>query len=191
MLPPDCGQTRLTQIKAPPNGLDHSALMPAATSKSDLVAVTAKEHAKLSTLIAGIDAPTALAKDDDNTSIKDVVAHRAHWIELFLGWYADGKAGKQVHFPAEGYKWNDLKRYNADLRQQQKDLDWDAACALLESAHARLTTFLGSKSDKDLYGGPMKGANNKWTPGRWAEAAGSSHYRSAAKYIRSRLKSLA
>jgi len=30
----------------------------------------------------------------------------------------------------------------------------------------------------------MQGANNDWTTGRWAEAAGPSHYRSAAKFIR-------
>lgn len=162
--------------------------MPAATTKPDLLAVTAKEHAKLATLIAPIEAATALARDADDTSIKDVIAHRAHWIELFLGWYADGQAGKPVHFPAEGYKWNDLKRYNADLRARQSDLDWDAACTMLNDAHKRLTTFLKARSNAELYGGPMKGANNAWTPGRWAEAAGPSHYRSAAKYIRARLK---
>ena len=117
-----------------------------------------------------------------------MIAHRAHWIALFLAWYEDGQAGKSVHFPAEGYKWNDLKRYNADLRDRQKDGNWDTARAMFEDAYRNLTTFLEAKSDKALYGGPMKGANNEWTPGRWAEAAGSSHYRSAAKYIRARLK---
>ncbi len=164
--------------------------MPAATTKIDLLAVTAKEYGKLSALIADIDATTALAKDADDTSIKDVIAHRAHWIDLFLGWYADGQAGKTVHFPAEGYRWSDLKRYNADLRDRQRDLDWDAARAQFDEANAKLTAFLDAKSDKDLYGGPMKGANNKWTPGRWAEAAGPSHYRSAAKYIRVRLRDM-
>lgn len=164
------------------------ARMPAATTKSALLAVTAKEHDKLSALIADVDPGTALAKDDEDTSIKDVIAHRAHWLRLFLGWYEDGLAGKDVHFPAQGYKWNDLKRYNADLRARQKDLDWDGARAMMDEAHAEFTAFIEAKSDNDLYGGSMKGANNKWTPGRWAEAAGPSHYRSAAKYIRARLR---
>jgi hypothetical protein len=34
----------------------------------------------------------------------------------------------------------------------------------------------------------MKGGGNKWTTGRWAEASGASHYRSAAKYVRACLK---
>ncbi|MDJ0686487.1 MAG: ClbS/DfsB family four-helix bundle protein [Alphaproteobacteria bacterium] len=160
----------------------------AATKKSDLLAVAAKEFAKLEKLIAPVDADRALVKDEDDTSIKDIVAHRAHWIDLFLGWYADGMAGKEVHFPAEGYKWNQLKAYNADLRARQSGLGWDAAREGLADRHAALMAFLEGLDDADLYGGPMKGANNNWTPGRWAEAAGPSHYRSAAKYIRARLR---
>ena len=159
-----------------------------ATTKSELLAVTEKEYAKLQTLIVPLDPSLAMQKREDDTSIKDVIAHRAHWIDLFLGWYTDGQAGKPVHFPAEGYKWNDLKRYNADLRARQADVDWSAAQSMLENNHAKLIAFVNGLTDKALYGGPMRGANNAWTPGRWAEAAGPSHYRSAAKYVRACLK---
>lgn len=166
--------------------------MPAATNKTDLRAVSEKEFAKLTALLDHVPAPARLAPDEDadGATLKDIVGHRAHWIALFLGWYADGQAGKPVHFPAEGYKWNDLKRYNADLRMAQAGLSWQAARAALERNHARLTDFIDSHDDAALYGGPMQGANNNWTPGRWAEAAGPSHYRSAAKYIRARLRAL-
>ncbi len=162
--------------------------MPAATSKAELLTVCEKEFAKLAALIETIDEPVALAKDGDDTSIKDLVGHRAHWIGLFLGWYHDGLAGEEVHFPAEGYKWNELPRYNADLRAQQADLGWAEACDDLRRAHADLVAFIDGLDDDDLYGGPMVGGNNAWTPGRWAEAAGPSHYRSATKYIRARLR---
>ena len=162
----------------------------AAESKEDLIAVTEKEFHKLHMLLAAIPPDAAIRKLEDDTSIKDVVGHRAHWVRLFLGWYADGAAGKPVHFPAEGYKWSDLKRYNADLRARQSDLGWAGACTLLQDNHAALMAFLNGQSDDALYGGPMKGGRNDWTPGRWAEAAGASHYRSAAKYIRKALKQL-
>ena len=164
--------------------------MPAKT-KSQLLDITNKEFTKLEALITPITADVAMAKREDDTSIKDVVAHRAHWIELFLGWYADGLAGKTVHFPAPGYKWNELKRYNADLRQRQGHLDWPQASALLADRSGDLLAFIDGCTDDDLYGGPMKGANNAWTTGRWAEAAGPSHFRSASKYIRSVLKTIA
>ncbi|MFK7837854.1 MAG: ClbS/DfsB family four-helix bundle protein [Sulfitobacter sp.] len=158
-----------------------------ATTKSQLLDVTAREFDKLGSVIAPLDAASALIPDEEGICIKDIVAHRAHWIDPFLNWYADGQAGKEVFFPAQGYKWNELPRYNADLRVAQKTLGWKEAIATLHENHARLTAFLDHLSDEDLYGGPMKGAKNKWTPGRWAEAAGPSHYRSATKYIRKRL----
>jgi hypothetical protein len=162
--------------------------MPAATTKHDLIEVTDKEFAKLDKLIDTIDAEFALQLDEDDTSIKDVIGHRAHWIELFLGWYHDGMAGKEVYFPAKGYKWSELKRYNGELRKQQAKLSWADAVALLRTNHEKIRQFMAAHSDKELYGGPMKGANNDWTPGRWAEAAGPSHYRSAAKYLRARIR---
>lgn len=160
----------------------------AATSKQELLDVTVKEFAKLDALIEGLSAAQAKRKYDDDTSIKDVIGHRAHWITLFLGWYRDGQAGKEVYFPAKGYKWNQLKEYNRQLRSKQSKLSWTAAKKLLRDNHRKLLKFIDAHSDKALYSGPMKGAKNAWTPGRYAEAAGPSHYRSAAKFIRKCLR---
>ncbi len=165
--------------------------MPAATTKADLLAITGAEYAKLSALLADLEADVAVVKDADDTSIKDVVAHRAHWIDLFLGWYADGVSGREVHAPAPGYKWNELVRYNAELRASQRDLGWTEAMDQLADGHCRLLEFLDGLDEEALYGGPMPGASNDWTTGRWAESAGPSHYRSAAKYVRARLRALA
>lgn len=162
----------------------------AAQNKGELLEISKKEFEKLNKLIDTINPGLALSRDEDDTSIKDVVAHRAHWIELFLGWYSDGLAGKPVFFPAKGYKWNELKRYNADLRAKQSSMDWNEAQEALQKNYEKLIKLLESCSSKQLYSGPMKGANNNWGPGRWAEAAGPSNFRSASKYIRARLKSM-
>ena len=113
----------------------------AAASKEELLAVTRKEFDKLERLLLRVPLGAAMSKDDDETSIKDVIAHRAHWIGLFLGWYTDGLAGHEVHFPAEGYKWNELKRYNSELRSTQAALGWDDACRQLRAAHSILVEF--------------------------------------------------
>lgn len=160
----------------------------AATTRDELPATNLKEYRKLEALIADLSGEQATIKDDDDTSIKDVIGHRAHWIDLFLGRYEDGQAGKEVSFPAPGYKWNQLKAYNAALREAQAGLSWDEAREPLSANHARLVAFVTRHDDADLYGGPMQGASNDWTPGRWAEAAGPSHCRSAAKHIRQILK---
>lgn len=82
----------------------------AAKSKLDFIKVSRTEYEKLAKLVGQIDETCACKIRDDNTSIKDVVGHRARWIALFMSWYRDGMAGKPVYFRAEGYKWNDLKR---------------------------------------------------------------------------------
>ncbi len=160
----------------------------AAQNKEELLKVLDKEFAKLTKLLGQILEQAALEKDAEDTSLKDIVAHRAHWIDLFLGWHADGQAGKTVYFPAKGYKWNALKQYNADLRTMQRDLTWSQALDFLNQRHQTLRQYLQELSEQALYAAPMKGAKNHWTTGRWAEAAGPSHYRSAAKYIRADLK---
>lgn len=164
--------------------------MPAATGKAELRTVTIDEFVKLTKLLEAVSEVKS-GVSHDNATIKDVIGHRAHWTLLFLGWYSDGQAGKPVYFPAEGYKWTDLKRYNADLRNTQADLSWDDVKAMLHDSHTQLVSFIDAHSNADLYGGPMKGANNAWTTGRWAEAAGASHYRSAAKYMRAAMRATA
>ncbi|MEQ9695326.1 ClbS/DfsB family four-helix bundle protein [Shimia sp. SDUM112013] len=164
--------------------------MPAATTKSELLETTDKEFAKLSALLDGLDPAFACLPDDDGWSIKDVVAHRAHWIQLFLGWYRDGKAGKSVAFPAPGYNWNQLKDYNQALKDAQAPMTWEDARIELLAAYDALGALIVSLEETALYDGPMQGGQNAWTTGRWAEAAGASHYRSAAKFIRARLREL-
>ncbi|WP_420411797.1 ClbS/DfsB family four-helix bundle protein [Roseibium sp.] len=159
-----------------------------ATSKQELLEVTQKEWVKLLDVLAELPAILRLEKDADGISAKDIVGHRAHWIELFLGWYRDGQAGNPVHIPAEGYKWSETARYNADLRDRQAGFSWVSVTAMLEANHSELLALIENLSDKDLYGSPMKGSRSKWTAGRFAEAAGPSHYRSAAKYLKKRMR---
>ncbi|PID37395.1 MAG: hypothetical protein CR993_00500 [Rhodobacterales bacterium] len=162
--------------------------MPAATNVTDLTAITEKEWGKLVKLLDSVPPELAGVKDADGWSITDLLNHRAHWIDLFFGWYEDGLAGKEVFFPAKGYKWNDLKKYNAEMLGRYAGRSFDEARAALEAGHKRLMDFYAASDDAALYSGPMQGANNKWTPGRWSEANGAAHYRSAAKYIRKRLR---
>jgi hypothetical protein len=159
--------------------------MPAATTKDALVAVTAREWDKLQALIGTVPESVALRPAEDDTSIKDVLAHRAHWIGLFFQWLEEGAAAKM---PDHGVKWSELKHYNARLRETYRPLPWQAVVERLTGAHERLAGWMAAADEATLYGGPMPGGNGSWTTGRYAEAAGPSHYRSAAKYVRKVLK---
>lgn len=160
--------------------------MPAATNRADLIAISEKEFAKLTVLMDRIDEGLANRGFEDGWTIRDVILHRAHWIGLFFQWLEEGEAAQM---PDHGVKWNQLKPYIAGLRDRYADLDWQAAKTRLAAGHARLLAYVSGQGDAALYGGPMPGGTG-WTVGRYAEAAGPSHYRSAAKFIRACLRSL-
>lgn len=161
--------------------------MPAATSKSGLLTVTRQEFSKLTALIGPLSEATALFQDNEDICIRDVIVHRAHWIDLFMGWVDDGKAGREVHIPAKGYNWGQIKAYNNRVRAEHADMRWSEAQGWLHDQHAALLKLILSMSDEELYGAPMPG-QTRWTTGRYAEASGASHYRSAGRYVRAQLR---
>ena len=164
----------------------------AATNRDELLAIAEKEFAKLVKLLDGLEEglPDRADAANDGLSIKQIIAHRAHWIGLFFVWYEGGKAGEDVQTPAPGYKWNQLKPYNAKLHEASRDRAWADIRRELEDGHARLMAFIGAHDDAALYTKHLYPWMNDWTLGRWAEASGPSHYRSAAKVIRSMKKNL-
>jgi len=165
--------------------------MPAASSKTELLSVTKREFARLTRLLDTIDAETAVTRPaPGEPTIKDIIGHRAHWIALFFGWVERGRAGEPVQTPADGVKWNELKAYNTALRTEQSGLSWVDARQMLADQHERLMRFLGDETDEALYTRHLADWMNAWPLGRWAEASGASHYRSATKYIRACLRAL-
>jgi len=165
--------------------------MPAAKTKADLIAVTDKEWAKLTALLDKVTEDEALHDMGEDGTIKDLLAHRAHWIGLFFQWMDEAAAGSEAAMPDHGVKWNQLKAYNAGLRATYAPMTWPEVRDRLQDKHAKLRRYMDGASDEDLYGAPMPGGGSGWTPGRYAEAAGPSHYRSAAKYIRAVRRAIA
>lgn len=162
--------------------------MPAAQTRTELIEVTRVEYESLVEALAPITLSQAVQTDMDGDSVKSVIGHRAHWIDLFLTWYEDGEAGRPVRIPVPGHKWHDLNRYNAELRDKQADLSWYDVREDFDERARELIDFIRRLSDGELYHCKLKGTNSNWTVGRWAEAAGAAHYRSAHRYVRRRLR---
>ncbi|WP_082176549.1 ClbS/DfsB family four-helix bundle protein [Pseudaestuariivita atlantica] len=161
--------------------------MPAAKTKADLIAVTEKEWETFSKLLADFDETSASIADCEGASAIRIVGHRAAWIDLYFAWRKSAASGNTPEMPAPGYKWNELNDLNEAIFQNQKGWTWSATCEALEGAHLRLSEDIHSASEAELYGTPLA-PGLKWTRGRYAEAAGASHYRSAAKVLRKLMK---
>ncbi len=160
--------------------------MPAATKRAELLDVHDREWRKLSALLQAVPEDLAEAKDADETCIKDILTHRSHWIGLFFQWLDEGDAAQM---PDHRVKWNALKPYNASLRERYAHVPFAEAREWLAKEALRLRDWIAAQDEATLYGGPMPGGTG-WTRGRYAEAAGPSHFRSAAKYVRARLKAV-
>lgn len=125
---------------------------------------------------------------DDTTTIRGIIAHRTHWMDMFHGWYQDGVAGREVHVPAKGYQWNQLKEYNAPLYEKGNETPWKELLSGFETACDKLRDFIETRDDSELYKTGAYSWTGKWTLGRYAEASGPAHFRSANTYIRKALR---
>ncbi|WP_197409525.1 ClbS/DfsB family four-helix bundle protein [Erythrobacter sp. YT30] len=163
--------------------------MPAATNKSDLLAVFDKDLAKLRKTLTTIDEEMSLlSAPDDITTIRGILAHRTHWMGMLHTWYKDGIAGREVYVPAKGYKWNQLKEFNAPIYAKGNETSWKELLARFEAACDELRSFIDARDDAELYTVGEHLWTGKWTLGRYAEASGPSHFRSANTYIRKALR---
>ena len=161
--------------------------MPAATSKPELLAAFDKTLAQLEGDLAGLGEAEALLTwpEGDAWSIKAILYHRCHWIDLFFAWVAAKEAGQT---PVPGVKWSELKAYNAMLLPDAAKLGWAEVHALFEARQAALREWIAKQDGAWLYETGHYPWMNKWTLGRWAEAAGPAHFRSARKGIRKILR---
>lgn len=163
--------------------------MPISTNKADLLAVFDRDYAKLEGTLSCVTEQIAdLSAAGEDATIKAVVAHRAHWIGLFFTWYEGGVAERDVQTPAPGYKWNQLKAYNAPVYAAAAERSWPELMADFSAAAARLRAFIVESDDDHLYTKGLYPWMNTWTLGRWIEAAGPSHFRSARAYVRKVLR---
>ena len=51
----------------------------------------------------------------DDWRVKDLLAVRAWWTENVIDWIEAGMRGESPITPAEGYRWNETPRLNADV----------------------------------------------------------------------------
>jgi hypothetical protein len=159
--------------------------MPAATNKSDLIATHTKEYEKLWETLDTITPTQAdLHLPDETSTPRSTINHRTKWMKMFIGWYTDGVAGKEVSVPAKGYKWNQLVEYNATLWEKAKDTSWEDILKEFKKTYKKFIDLIESLDEEELYQVGKYEWPGKGTVGRYSESAGSSHFRSARVYIR-------
>ncbi len=161
--------------------------MPAVVTKKQLLEKTTDEFEALMQTLNRFDPSKADLCDQDGYCAKRVVGHRAEWISFFFKWCDAVAAGEKPDIPAKGFTWKDTPAMNLKIWDRQKQMSWQDVLQLLVNKHALLLKHIETKSENELYSQPLF-PGTKWTQGRYAEAAGPSHYRSANKFLKKLLK---
>ena len=119
----------------------------------------------------------------DNWSITDVVAHLAEWQALFLGWYDTGRAGREVHLPALGYKWNETPRLNRAIQAKHLGRSHREVRSQFEKGYKRICRLVDAATEAELLAPGYFDWTGRHALTTYLGANTASHYRFACKVI--------
>ena len=94
--------------------------MPIPRSRADLRDSVQVSYAKLVAELHAAGPRAGSIRCVDNWTIKDLLAVRLWWTESVLSWVDAGRRGEVPITPAEGYRWQETPRLNADTVEQAK-----------------------------------------------------------------------
>jgi len=118
-------------------------------------------------------------------SVKDVLAHLAHWQKMNLEWYAAGQRGETPAVPAPGFTWRDLPRLNAAIYRKHHRRSLQAVVQDYRVHHERVIALIETLSDTDLVvPGRVAWTGPSWTLSDYLRANTAAHYRWARVRIR-------
>lgn len=126
----------------------------------------------------------------DDWTVADLVAHLAEWGEMFLEWRRIGSAGETPEMPAPGYTWKDTPALNRAIQKKHAQKSSAVVRAAFDRAHLAMSKIAHDLDEADLL-----------TPGRfdwtgkiplvsYLSANSASHYRTAVKILKRRLRVL-
>ena len=124
----------------------------------------------------------------DDWSVKDLLAVRAWWTENVIDWIEAGRRGETPITPAEGYRWNETPRLNADVVKASRRESYRSVRARLERGFKRVMHTIDSLDDRELFEvGVFAWAGNH-PIARWVSINTARQYTTARTFIRRALK---
>jgi len=158
--------------------------MARATSKAELLAEIARERRKLEVLLALIPADRKLEEVADGFSVKDLLAHRAEWGRMLLGWYIQARAGAHPAVPSAEFKWNQLPALNAQIHRRFAEAPLERVETDFTEVHDQLSAVVEAMTGDELFVPAYYPFTGSTTLAAYVTSASAAHYRSAAKLIR-------
>jgi hypothetical protein len=120
----------------------------------------------------------------DDWSVKDLLAVRVWWTENVIDWVEAGKRGECPITPADGFRWKDTPRLNAEVVSRSRSASYRSVCNALERGFARVIPVINSLNDRELLEiGVFPWAGN-YPISRWISINTARQYTTARTFIR-------
>ena len=158
--------------------------MPIPSTRGELIDLTRSTFEKLRAELDTAGARVGNLPCVDDWSVKDLLAVRAWWTEKVVDWIDAGRRGEIPKTPAEGYKWNETPRLNADLVKACRRESYRSVRRRLDQGFERVMQAIDALDDRELLGIGAFAWAGKHPVSRWISINTGRQYTTALTFIR-------
>jgi hypothetical protein len=154
------------------------------TSRAELIELVSASFAKLEAELDRRGATLGKRIVVDDWTARDLLAVRAWWTHAVADWIEAGGRGETPVLPAEGYRWNETPRLNAELVRRARRESYRAVRALLASGVERVLAQIDELDDHALLDVCPESWTGRWPLARWISINTARQYATARTAIR-------
>lgn len=162
--------------------------MPIPKTRAELVDSTRSSFEKLRAELDAAGPGAGGVPCVDDWSVKDLLAVRAWWTERVIDWVEAGRQGETPITPAEGYRWNETPRLNADVVASARRESYRSIRRRLERGYERVMRAVQSLEDRELLDVGVFPWAGRYPLARWISINTDRQYATARTHIRRALR---
>ena len=121
-------------------------------------------------------------------TVKDLLAVRVWWAENVVAWIEAGRRGETPITPAEGYRWNETPRLNADIVRRSKRQSYRSIRERLERSYRQVLRIIDALDDRELLDVGAFSWAGKYPIARWLSINTTRQYTTARTFVRRALR---
>ena len=157
-------------------------------TRAELTDLTSSTFKKLKAELEAAGPQVGALSCVDDWSVKDLLVVRAWWTENVVEWIEAGRRGGIPLTPAEGYRWNETPRLNADIVRAARRESYRSVHARLERGFERVMHTIDVLDDTELLGVGVYEWAGKYPISRWISINTARQYTTARTFIRRALR---
>lgn len=162
--------------------------MPIPKTRAELSTNLYAAYEKLRSELDGAGVRAGSLRCTEDWTVKDLLVVRVWWAEQVVNWIEAGLRDETPQVPAQGYRWHETPRLNADLVRAARRESYRAVRTRLESAFARVVQTIDGLDDRALLSVGVFAWAGKHPIARWISLNTTRQFTTARTFVRRALK---